>query len=335
MSRFNSISPEKSQFKPQSKRLMDQVREVLRYHHYAIRTEETYVKWILAFIRFNQHKHPKDMGKVEIEAFLSDLAVNKNCAKSTQSQALNAIVFLYKRVLDMPVVDDLEPVRSKKVVKLPVVMSRQEVQDVLGHMSKTTGLMAKLMYGGGLRLMEVTRLRVQDFDFDNGLLMIRDGKGGNDRSTLFALSLHDTVRAHLEKVKILFDKDVAEGVANVYLPNALAKKYPHAGKTWQWQYAFPSQKLSTDPRSGVVRRHHMDESNLKKAIDKAVRQTTINKRITSHVFRHSFATHLLESGTNIRVVQKLLGHADVKTTEIYTHVLQQNIHAVTSPLDDL
>lgn len=322
-------------FRPQSQRLMDQVREVLRYHHYALRTEESYVRWILAFIRFHDRKHPKDMGKPEIEAFLSDLAVNKRCAKSTQNQALNALVFLYKKVLDLPVAEDLSPVRSQKKVRLPVVMSRAEVAEVLAHMSGSTALMARLMYGGGLRLMEVVRLRVQDFDFDNGLLMIRDGKGGKDRSTLFAASLHEAVRAHLNETRAVFDRDVSAGVANVWLPNALAKKFPHGGKTWHWQYAFPSRNLSRDPRGGDQRRHHVDASNLKKAISKAVAKTAIDKRITSHVFRHSFATHLLESGTNIRVVQQLLGHSDVKTTEIYTHVLQQNLQTVVSPLEQL
>ena len=314
---------------------MDQVREVLRYHHYAIRTEDAYVKWILAFIRFHGRKHPREMGKAEIEAFLSNLAVNKNCAKSTQNQALNAIAFLYKQVLDMPVAKDLAPIRSKKPVRLPVVMSRNEVAQVLSHMSGVTGLMAQLMYGGGLRLMEVVRLRVQDFDFENGLIMVRDGKGGKDRSTLFAKSLHKLILQHLEKVKKVFEEDLASGNANVWLPYALAKKYPKAGKTWNWQYAFPSTQLSCDPRSKELRRHHMDESNVQKAVRKAVVKTGITKRITTHTFRHSFATHILESGTNIRVVQKLLGHADVKTTEIYTHVLQQNISAVISPLDQL
>jgi len=212
-------------------------------------------------------------------------------------------------------------------------MSRQEVSLVLAEMSGVTALMAGLMYGGGLRLMEVVRLRVQDLDFANGLLIVRDGKGSKDRTTLFAEGLPDPFKLHLEKVKAIFNEDVSNGNANVWLPNALARKYPKAGATWHWQYAFPAQNLSRDPRGGVLRRHHMDESNLQKAIRKAVRKTSISKRITSHVFRHSFATHLLEAGTNIRVVQKLLGHADVKTTEIYTHVLQQNLQSVTSPLD--
>jgi len=324
---------DKPRFKPQSKRLLDQVREVLRYHHYAIRTEEAYVKWILAFIRFHSRKHPRDMGKLEIEAFLSDLAVNKNCARSTQNQALNAIVFLYKQVLDIPVAEDLSPARSNKPVRLPVVMSRHEVDLVLSEMSGVTALMAGLMYGGGLRLMEVVRLRVYDLDFENGLLMVRDGKGRKDRTTLFAEKLRAPIKSHLEKVKVIFEEDAANGHANVWLPNALDRKYPKAGKTWQWQYVFPSQNLSRDPRGGALRRHHMDESNLQKAIRNAVKKTPISKRITSHVFRHSFATHLLESGTNIRVVQKLLGHADVKTTEIYTYVLQQNLQSVKSPLD--
>ncbi|MEN8180838.1 MAG: integron integrase, partial [Pseudomonadota bacterium] len=332
---YSSQSSDKPLFRPGSRRLMDQVREVLRYHHYAIRTEDAYAKWILAFIRFHKLKHPREMGKAEIEAFLSNLAVNKNCAKSTQNQALNAIVFLYKQVLDMPVAKDLAPIRSKKPVRLPVVMSRNEVEQVLSHMSGVTGLMAQLMYGGGLRLMEVLRLRIQDFDFENGLIMVRDGKGGKDRTTLLARSLHELILQHLEKVKKVFEDDLVSGNANVWLPYALAKKYPKAGKTWNWQYAFPSTQLSCDPRSNEVRRHHMDESNVQKAVRKAVGKTGITKRITTHTFRHSFATHILESGTNIRVVQKLLGHADVKTTEIYTHVLQQNISAVISPLDQL
>lgn len=323
----------KPRFKPQAERLMDQVREVLRYHHYAYRTEASYIKWILAFIRFNAKQHPKDLGKEHIEAFLSDMAVNKNYAASTQNLAMNAIVFLYKQVLGMPVAEDIAAVRSKKPVRLPVVMSRAEVALVLNEMSGLTSLMARLMYGGGLRLMEVVRLRVQDIDFDHQLLLVRDGKGGKDRSTLLPTSLEQPLREHLKKIQKVFDDDLLNGNANVYLPNRLALKYPNAGKTWGWQYAFPALRLSKDPRSGKIRRHHKDESSMQKAVRKAVAKTAITKRITTHTFRHSFATHLLESGTNIRVVQKLLGHADVKTTEIYTHVLQQNLSAVESPLD--
>lgn len=314
---------------------MDQVREVLRYHHYAIRTEAAYVRWILAFIRFHGRKHPRDMGKTEIEAFLSDLAVNGNCARSTQNQALNSIVFLYKKVLDLPVAEDLAPIRSKKPIRLPVVMSTGEVLAVIGQMGGKPALMAGLMYGGGLRLMEVLRLRVQDLDFANGMILVRDGKGGRDRTTLLPTSLVKRLQAQLAKARGTFEKDLEDGCANVWLPNALARKYPNAPRSWEWQYVFPAQNMSVDPRSGQTRRHHMNESNLQKAVKQARSAVGINKRVTSHTFRHSFATHLLESGTNIRVVQKLLGHADVKTTEIYTHVLQQNLAAVQSPLDAL
>ncbi|MBL1320737.1 MAG: integron integrase [Methylophaga sp.] len=314
---------------------MDQVREVLRYHHYGIRTEEAYVRWIKQFIHFNGTRHPKEMGKYEIERFLTHLAVNKNVAASTQNQALNAIVFLYKKVLDLPIADDLAPIRSRKPVRLPVVLSKSEVAQLLSAMTGVTLLMAQLMYGGGLRVMEVLRLRVQDIDFGNGYLMIRDGKGGKDRSTLLAPSLILELKNHLESVRSMFDDDVDKGVANVYLPNALAKKYLHAGKTWEWQYVFPSRKLSKDPRGGEIRRHHMSDTVLGKAIKSAKNKVSIDKRVTSHTLRHSFATHLLEAGTNIRVVQKLLGHADVKTTEIYTHVLQQNLSSVMSPLEAL
>ena len=335
MARHQNHSQKEVKFKPQSVRVMDQVREVLRYHHYARRTEESYVKWILAFIRFNGKRHPNTLGKKEIEAFLSDMAVNKNYAAATQNLAFNAIVFLYKQVLDIPIADDLSPIRSKKAVRLPVVLSQNEVADLLSSMSGVKSLMARLMYGGGLRVMEVLRLRIQDIDFGNGYLMIRDGKGGKDRSTLLAPSIIIDLKQHLESVRQLFEQDLEQGVADVYLPNNLAKKYPKAGATWEWQYVFPSRNLSVDPREGKTRRHHMDESGLQKAIRAAKNKLGINKRVTSHTLRHSFATHLLEAGTNIRVVQKLLGHADVKTTEIYTHVLQQNLNSVVSPLESI
>ncbi len=325
----------RSKFKPQSIRIMDQVREVLRYHHYALRTEEAYVKWILAFIRFNGKRHPNTLGKQEIEAFLSDMATNKNYAASTQSLAFNSIVFLYKQVLNLPIADDLDPIRSKKPVRLPVVLSQDEVGKLLLAMNGVKSLMARVMYGGGLRVMEVLRLRIQDIDFGNGYLMIRDGKGGKDRTSLLAPSIVDDLKYHLKSVRQLFEQDLEQGVADVYLPNNLSKKYPKAGASWEWQYVFPSQKLSIDPRGGKNRRHHLDESGLQKGIRAAKNKVGIDKRVTSHTLRHSFATHLLEAGTNIRVVQKLLGHADVKTTEIYTHVLQQNLQAVTSPLESI
>jgi len=335
MATFQNRSQGRSKFKPQSIKVMDQVREVLRYHHYASRTEVAYVKWILAFIRFNGSRHPRLLGKQEIEAFLSDMAINKNYSASTQNLAFNSIVFLYKQVLDIPIAGDLEPVRSKKPVRLPVVLSKGEVGQLLMAMSGVRSLMAKVMYGGGLRVMEVLRLRIQDIDFGNGYLMVRDAKGGKDRTTLLAPSIVEELTHHLLGVRQLFEKDLRQGVVDVYLPHKLSIKYPKAGSSWEWQYAFPSQKLSIDPRSNKIRRHHLDESGLQKGIRAAKNKVGIDKRVTSHTLRHSFATHLLEAGTNIRVVQKLLGHADVKTTEIYTHVLQENLQSVVSPLENL
>jgi len=314
---------------------MDQVREVLRYHHYGKRTEEAYVRWIKDFIYFHNKQHPKDMGKTDIEHYLSHLAVKQGVAASTQNQAFNALLFLYKQVLDLPFANDIAPIRSKKPIRLPVVLSQKEVTQLLANMSDESGLMAGIMYGGGLRLMELLRLRVQDIDFDNGYLTIRSGKGDKDRVTLLAVSIRDRLQTHLKAVRKVFEQDLQNNHANVWLPGALAKKYPNAPKSWEWQYVFPSKSLSKDPQTGEIRRHHVNESGLQKAIRGARQKADINKRVTSHTLRHSFATHLLESGTNIRVVQKLLGHADVKTTEIYTHVLQQNLDTVKSPLDTL
>lgn len=322
-------------FHPQSHRLLDQVREVMRYHHYGQRTEEAYIYWIKQFIFFHHKQHPKEMGKSEIEAFLSHLAVEKDVAASTQNQAFNALLFLYKQVLDLPFADDIAAIRATKAVRLPVVLSRDEMARLLGVMRGGTALMARVMYGGGLRLQELLRLRVQDVDFDNGYLLIRAGKGDKDRTTLLAKSVCDDLRTHLHKVRQVFEKDLQEGHANVWLPGALARKFPGAPKSWEWQFVFPAKALARDPESGEIRRHHVNASNLQKAIRGARKRADINKRVTSHTLRHSFATHLLEGGTNIRVVQKLMGHADVKTTEIYTHVLQQNLDAVVSPLDQL
>ena len=324
-------------FRPDPKlRLMDQVRQVLRYHHYAFRTEQTYCDWIMRYIRYHGSKtHPRNMGKKEIEAFLSHLAVQQKVAASTQRQALNAIVFLYKKVLDIPVDEKLEPVRAKRRPRPPVVMSRSEVAIVLGHMQGLHLLMAKLLYGSGLRLMECIRMRVRDLDFERKLVYVRASKGGKDRTTLFPESLHPLMKSQVEDVKKLHQQDLAQGYGEVYLPGALARKYPTAAKSLGWQYVFPSKTLSTDPRSGKTRRHHVLESGLQKAVKAAAAKAGLTKPIGCHTFRHCFATHLLEDGVNIRVVQELMGHADVKTTEIYTHVMEKDISAVRSPLDEL
>jgi len=299
MASYRNKVNQKSTFRPSAPRLMDQVREVLRYHHYGKRTEEAYVRWIKGFIYFHNKQHPKDMGKAEIEAYLSHLAVNENVAVSTQNQAFNALLFLYKQVLGLSFADDISPIRSKKPVRLPVVLSQQEVMCLLANMSDESRLMASMMYGGGLRLMEMLRLRVQDIDFDNGYLTVRAGKGDKDRITLLATSIQDQLQAHLQNARKVFEQDLSDGHANVWLPGALARKYPNAPKSWEWQYVFFSKVLSKDPQTGETRRHHVNESGLQKAIRGARAKANINKRVTSHTLRHSFATHLLESGTNM------------------------------------
>lgn len=317
-------------------RLMDQVRQVLRYHHYAYRTEQTYCDWIKRYIHYHGAKtHPRKMGKKEIEAFLSHLAIQQNVAAATQRQALNAIVFLYKKVLDIPVDENLEPVRAKRQPRPPVVMSQREVSIVLEHMRGLQLLMAKLLYGSGLRLMECIRLRVRDLDFERRRITVRAAKGGKDRTTLFPESLYPLIQIQVASVEKLHQQDLADGYGEVYLPHALARKYPNAAKSFGWQYVFPSKKRSTDPRSGKTKRHHVLESGLQKAVRAAVGKAGLTKPVSCHTFRHSFATHLLENGVNIRVVQELMGHADVKTTEIYTHVMEKDISVVRSPLDGL
>lgn len=322
----------KEKYVPKSGRLMDRVRETLRYHHYSLRTEKSYVNWIVKFIKFNGTRHPKEMGKHEIERFLSHLAVNRHVARSTQSQAMHAILFLYREVLQMPMDDKLDPVRTRKPKRLPTVLSRGETARLMKALEGTHQLMAKLLYGSGMRLMEVVRLRVQDLDFENKKILVRDGKGNKDRSTLLPEPLHVPLKAHLERVKALHNKDLREGHGQVYLPEALVRKYPSAAKAWGWQYVFPSKDRSKDPRSGVIRRHHVHESALQKAVSAARERADITKRASCHTLRHSFATHLLESGVNIRVLQELLGHKDVTTTEIYTHVLRKDLSGIKSPL---
>lgn len=324
-----------SKYTPKPGKLLDQVRDVLRYHHYAIRTEKAYIRWIIQFIRFNGTRHPLRMGKPEIERFLSHLSMNRDVAAATQSQALNAIVFLYRNVLDMPVSDSLSPVKTQRKKRLPTVLSWDEVNRLIGTMEGSHRLMTKLMFGSGLRLMEVLRLRVHDLDFTHKLIIVRDGKGNKDRSTLFPEVLHNQVRFHIARAKALHDNDLLNGCGEVYLPGALARKYPNAAKTWGWQYLFPSKSLSKDPRTDKTRRHHAHESGLQKAVKLASKKAKIDKRVSCHTLRHSFATNLLENGVNIRVLQELLGHKDVSTTEIYTHVMDKSFRNITSPLDGM
>lgn len=326
-------------FKPDPNlKLMDQVRQVLRYYHYRYNTERTYCDWILRYIRFHgAATHPKNMGKREIEAFLSHLATNLKVSTSTQKQALNAIVFLYRRVLDIPIDEKLEHIASKKHRLPPLVLTQKEVQRVFFHMAGLHLVMARLIYGSGLRLMECIRLRVKDIDFERNLIYVYDGKGGKSRTTVFPKTLGTELKIQIEKIKQIHDDDLAKGFGAVYIPEALSRKYTNAAKEFRWQYVFPSKTLSKDPRSGVIRRHHVLSSGLQKAVKTAVNRAGIQKAATCHTLRHSFATHMLENGTcsNIRVLQELMGHADVKTTEIYTHVMEKDITAVTSPLDIL
>jgi len=321
----------RGEFTPKSSRLMDQVRETLRYHHYALRTEQSYVSWILRFIRFNEKQHPKDMGKEEIERFLSHLALNRDVAASTQNQALNAIIFLYKDVLDKPI-EGVLPARARKSQHVPTVMSINEVVTIIKAMKGTNRLMAKFMYVGGLRLMEVVRARIHDFDFDNQKFLVRDGKGNKSRTTCFPKQIHDDFHLHFEQVKSWYEKDLSQGLCNTYLPHALARKYSGAAKAWGWQHAFPASSQSKDPRSGKLRRHHVHHTRLQKAVSQARKKSGFAKKISCHTFRHSFATHMLEDGVNIRKLQVLLGHNDVKTTEIYTHVMNKDISEIKTPL---
>jgi len=271
----------------------------------------------------------------KIEAFLTDLAVHGNVAAATQNQAMNALVFLYKRVLNQPMEGSIDAVRADKKINVPVVMTREEVAAVLSLMDGTAQLVAKLLYGSGLRIMEAVRLRVKDIDYQMKQLTVRSGKGDKDRFTTFPATLTPLLQNHLAGVKTLHQQDLAQGYGAVYLPYALARKAPHAAKAWGWQYVFPARNLSVDPRSGITRRHHVDPSVINKAIKVAVHRADLTKHISAHTFRHSFATHLLQRGTDIRTIQYLLGHKDLATTMIYTHILQQGSHGVPSPLDDL
>jgi len=320
-----------------ARKILDEVRDVMRLHHYSIHTERAYCEWIKKYIIFHAMNSRDDLkdGEKKIEAFLTHLAVNKNVSPSTQNQAMNALVFLYKKVLKKQLDEEINAVRATKKVNVPVVMTREETAKVITMMEGTTQLAAKLMYGSGLRMSETIHLRIQDIDYNMKAITVRSGKGARDRITTFPSSIIPFLQNHLAKVKAMHENDLALGHGEVYMPHALARKYQNAAREWGWQYVFPARNLSADPRSGVIRRHHIDPSVINKAIKVAVRKAGLTKRISAHTFRHSFATHLLQRGTDIRTIQALLGHTDVSTTMIYTHVLQQGDHGVPSPLDDL
>jgi integron integrase len=314
-------------------RLLDRVREAVRTRHYSLRTEEAYIRWIRQYIIFFDKRHPAALGAKEVSAFISHLAVRRNVAASTQNQALSALLFLYREVLDHLIewVDDVE--RAKKPKRLPVVFTREEVGAVLSRLRAEAWLMASLLYGSGLRLMECVRLRVKDVDFSRLQITVREGKGNKDRVTVLPSSLVEPLRRQLERAKALHEADVREGFGRVYLPYALARKYPSADREWCWQYVFPASKRSVDPRTGREQRHHVAERALQKAVKAAIKAAGVDKPGSCHTLRHSFATHLLEAGYDIRTIQELLGHADVQTTMVYTHVLNRGGKAVKSPLE--
>jgi len=310
---------------------------VMRLQHYSIHTERSYCDWIKRFIFFHHMKSRDDLkdGELKIEQFLTHLAVHEHVAPSTQNPAMNALVFLYKKVLKQTLDQKIDAVRAKSRKNIPVVMTHEEVTKVISLMKGTSQLVGKLLYGCGLRISEAIRLRVHDIEFDLKTITVRSGKGDKDRITTLPVSVIPLLKSQLTKVKIVHDQDLSQGYGAVYLPYALSRKYKNAEKEWQWQYVFPSGKLSTDPRSNAIRRHHIDPSIVNRAIKVSARKSGLHKRITAHTFRHSFATHLLQRGTDIRTIQALLGHKDVSTTMIYTHVLQRGGYGVISPLDDL
>lgn len=319
----------------QPPKLLDQVRATIRLKHYSIRTEESYVGWIRRFILFHGKQHPRDLGPEQVRDFLTYLAVEEKVSAATQNQALNAIVFLYRHVLDIEFGDcsDFQPAKTSR--KKPVVLTREEVDRLIAVMDGQFRLMALLLYGGGLRLMDCLRLRVKDIDFGYHQIVVRDGKGAKDRITVLPDAAIAPLKSHLDQVRSVFEQDRRDSIPGVYLPTALERKYPTASTQWIWQWVFPAQDLSVDPRSKSVRRHHVHETLLQRAVREAARQAKIPKHATCHTLRHSFATHLIEAGSDIRTVQELLGHADVATTEIYTHVLNRPGLAVRSPADTM
>jgi integron integrase len=314
-------------------RLLDAVRAAIRLRHYSYRTEKAYVDWIRRFILYHERRHPRDMGGDEVRDFLSHLASERQVSPATQAQALAAVLFLYKRVMnvDLPWIDNV--VRAHRPKHLPTVLTREEARSVIAQMTDPHRLIAGLLYGGGLRLLEALRLRVKDVDFHHRRILVRDGKGMKDRVTVLPSSVSEELQVHLKVVRRRHEHAVAHGFGGVELPHALARKYPRAFLQWGWQYVFPAARPSTDPRSGARRRHHVHEESVQRQVRSAARAAGMEKPVSPHTFRHSFATHLLETGYDIRTVQELLGHKDVSTTQIYTHVMAPGSNPVRSPLD--
>ena len=320
---------------PKPNKLLDQVSDSIRRKQYSHRTERAYINWIRQYILFHDKKHPKDMGAANVEKFLTFLAVERNVAASTQNQAFSAILFLYKEVLKRPLETSFQFIGAKKPKRLPIVLAKSEVQQVLRRLSGTEHLIGQLLYGSGLRITEAVRLRVQSINFEQGQILVRDGKGAQDRITMLPKALIQPLKEHLLRVKDLHQVDLRKGFGNVFLPKALAHKYPNADQEWIWQYIFPSSRISESWGDGIMRRHHISPSTVQKAVREASKSAQIGKHVTPHTFRHSFATHLLEAGYDIRTVQELLGHKNVQTTMIYTHVLNRGAKAVHSPLDSM
>lgn len=313
--------------------LLNRVREEIRRRNYSYRTEKSYIRWIVRFVKFNKLAHPNDMDADEVVEFLNWLANERDVAASTQNQALCAIVFLYKQVLDQPLgsFDNLQ--RAKEPERLPVVLSPKEANKIIANMEGDARLMVELLYGSGLRQSECLRLRVKDIDFEYSQIWVRDGKGQKDRTTVLPMISKDKLKEQIQRVKLLHERDLNKGFGKVVLPKALSRKYPQLEKSFGWQYLFPSTKRAEDPRSGIKQRYHKSSSYLHKAIKDALRQTNVIKKVSSHTFRHSFATHLLQDGYDIRTVQELLGHKNVSTTMVYTHVIKKGGRGVKSPID--
>lgn len=317
----------------ESPRLLEQVRHAIRLRHYSFSTERAYVHWIKRFILANNKRHPRDMAATEVEAFLTGLAVKENVSPSTQNQALSAILFLYRQVLEIELEWMENVVRARPERRIPVVFTQQEARTVIAHLGDKYWLMGSLMYGASLRVMECLRLRVKDLDYNYRQITVHDGKGRKDRRTVLPDSIVERIEEHLVRVRVIHRSDIDAGISGTSLPYALARKYPKAGLEWDWQYLFPSSKRSKSPYTDAIERHYTDQSGIQRAVKTAIRQAGISKKASCHTFRHSFATHLLETGYDIRTVQELLGHTNVKTTMIYTHVLNRGGRAVRSPMD--